>query len=316
MINRTAKKVLLIEENLAEGLLIREMFHQQGPYAFELKVVRTLKDGVKHLAGFAIDVVLIDLSNSQAHEMARMVRSVAPHVSLVLLSSLQDEALAMAAMQDGVQDYLIKDQLHPRELMRALRSSVERKKIQESLFKEQERAQVTLDCIADGVICTDFHGNISFLNPVAERMTGFTLEEAIGKPMGESFKIIDAITRETAPNPMAKAAKLNKVGALPVNCILISRDGHEVFIEDSVAPIHDRFGMVDGSVLVFRDVTVARALAARVARSLNTTFSPACPIACSSTTVLGRPLRRQIVTHACSPCSFSIWMDSSTSMIL
>ncbi len=267
MIDRTAKSVLLIEDNPAEGLLLREMFNHQGPYAFELKVVGNLRDAIKHLAKFHIDIVLLDLklANSRSQQAARMVRTAAPGVSIVLLSALKDEALAIESMQDGVQDYLIKDQLQPRELMRALRNSVERRAIQESLFQEKERAQVTLNCIADGVICTDFEGNISFLNPVAERMTGFTLEEAIGRPMGESFRIIDAITRETAPNPMAKAAEENKVGALPTNSILINRDGHELFIEDSVAPIHDRFGLVQGSVLVFRDVTVARALAARVA---------------------------------------------------
>lgn len=267
MIDRTAKKVLLIEDNPADARFIRELFHHQGPYAFVLKVVRSVSDAIKHLAAFPIDVVLIDLglSDSQSQQAARMVRSAAPQVSMVLLASLQDEALAIGAMQDGVHDYLIKDQLQPRELMRALRSSVERRSIQESLFKEKERAQVTLDCIADGVICTDIEGNISFLNPVAERMTGFTLDEAIGRPMGESFRIIDAITREPVLNPMAMVAEHNKVGTLPVNCILISRNGHEVFIEDSVAPIHNRYGLVDGAVLVFRDVTMARALAARVA---------------------------------------------------
>lgn len=267
MINRTAKRVLLIEDNPAEVLLLREMFHHQGPYSFVLKVVGNLRDAIKHLAKFPIDVVLLDLklSNSQGQQAARMVRTAAPGVSIVLLSALKDEALAIESLQDGVQDYLIKDHLQARELMHALRNSVERRAIQESLFQEKERAQVTLNCIADGVICTDFEGNVSFLNPVAERMTGFTLEEAIGRPMGESFRIMDAITRETAPNPMALAVEQNKVGALPANCILINRDGHEIFIEDSVAPIHDRFGLVQGSVLVFRDVTMARALAARVA---------------------------------------------------
>ena len=267
MINRTAKRVLLIEDDPAGVLLLREMFNHQGPYAFALKVVHDLKGAIKHLAGFPIDVVLLDLGLSKAQEqqVTRMIRYAAPRVSIVLLSSLQDEAVAIQAMHEGVQDYLIKDQLQPRELMRALRNSVERKNIEESLFNEKERAQVTLNSIADGVICTDLEGNVSFLNPVAERMTGFILEKAIGRPIGESFKILDAITREPVLNPMAMAAEHNKIGTLPVNCILIGRDGHEVFIEDSVAPIHNRYGLVDGSVLVFRDVTMARALAARVA---------------------------------------------------
>jgi len=142
---------------------------------------------------------------------------------------------------------------------------VERKTIEESLFSEKERAQVTLNSIADAVICTDPEGNISFLNPSAERMTGWPLHEAVGRPLGETFRIIDATTREPAVDPITKSAAGDNVGEIPANCVLIQRDGREIFIEDSVATIYDRGGKVDGSVLVFRDVSAARVLAARVA---------------------------------------------------
>ena len=77
-------------------------------------------------------------------------------------------------------------------LMRALLNSTARKTFDEALFLEKERAQVTLDCIGDAVICTDSSGNITFLNPVAERMTGWTLKDAAGRPMSETFRIVDA----------------------------------------------------------------------------------------------------------------------------
>jgi PAS domain-containing protein len=102
--------------------------------------------------------------------------------------------MALRAMHGSVQDYLVKGQIEPHELMRAMRNSVARKILEETLFNEKNRAQITLECIGDAVICTDLAGNISFLNPVAERMTGWSLMETVGRPLTESFRIIDAST--------------------------------------------------------------------------------------------------------------------------
>jgi diguanylate cyclase (GGDEF)-like protein/PAS domain S-box-containing protein len=228
-----------------------------------------MTDAEKHLAEHAVDMILLDLGLPDAPglEAVRRARAAAPHAPMVVLSGLDDESVALLALHEGAQDYLIKGQIEPRELMRVLRYAVEHKIIEEKLFAEKERAQVTLDCIGDAVICTDIKGNITFLNPVAERLTGWTLAESAGKPMAEAFKIVDAATRKTTPDPMDKSVVQNRAGKLPPNCILIRRDGREVFIEDSVAPIHDREGKVTGSVLVFRDVSAARALAAQIAHS-------------------------------------------------
>jgi len=267
MTKRRAKSVLLIEANPADALVIRTMFNHQGLYAFKLSIVACLENALIHLASQPVDVILLDVGayGTSGQEVVRTIRTAAPRVSIVLLSELEDEAMAIQAMQDGTQDYLVKGQMEPHELMRALRNAVERKTIEESLFSEKERAQVTLNSIADAVICTDPEGNISFLNPSAERMTGWPLHEAVGRPLGETFRIIDATTREPAVDPITKSAAGDNVGEIPANCVLIQRDGREIFIEDSVATIYDRGGKVDGSVLVFRDVSAARVLAARVA---------------------------------------------------
>jgi PAS domain-containing protein len=84
---------------------------------------------------------------------------------------LDDESLAAQALQEGAQDYLLKGQIDARGLHRSLRYAMERKTMEEALFAEKERAQVTLNCIGDAVVCTDISGNITFLNPVAETMT-------------------------------------------------------------------------------------------------------------------------------------------------
>jgi diguanylate cyclase (GGDEF)-like protein/PAS domain S-box-containing protein len=147
------------------------------------------------------------------------------------------------------------------------RSHDERKIVEDELFREKERAQVTLDSIGDAVACTDYGGNISFFNLVAERMTGWSRQEAIGRPMAEVLNILNATSRERIPNLMEMAVDHNRSMHLPPKSVLIRRDGFEIPIEDSVAPIRDRAGQPTGAVIVFRDVSVARALALQVAHA-------------------------------------------------
>jgi diguanylate cyclase (GGDEF)-like protein/PAS domain S-box-containing protein len=168
--------------------------------------------------------------------------------------------LAKEAVSRGAQDYLVAAHLDTYSLQRALRNAVERKGIEDALFVEKERAVVTLDSIGDAVLCTNIFGNITYLNVVAEKMTGWLRAEATGKPLGEVFRIIDGGTRQTARDPMEMAVKLNKTVGLTPNCVLIRRDGYESAIEDSAAPIHDRSGRVIGAVIVFHDVSAARAM--------------------------------------------------------
>jgi diguanylate cyclase (GGDEF)-like protein/PAS domain S-box-containing protein len=268
MIHRPTKTVLLIENDPEEARLVQEMFNNQGAYSFALTRVESLADAEAYLSGRSVGVVLLDLGCSPSglgFEAILRTHAAARGASIVLLVCPKDETIAMRAMEGGVQDYLIKGHIESHELMRAMRNSVARKILEETLFNEKNRAQITLECIGDAVICTDLAGNISFLNPVAERMTGWSLKDAAGKPLGECFRIMDATTGGMAADPTTQAIGQGRLTHLPVNCLLTSREGRQVFIEDSVAPIRDGSGLPSGSVLVFRDVTAARALAEQVA---------------------------------------------------
>jgi diguanylate cyclase (GGDEF)-like protein/PAS domain S-box-containing protein len=140
-----------------------------------------------------------------------------------------------------------------------------RKATEAALFAEQERARVTLNSIGDAVLTTDMAGNITYLNVVAEKMTGWAQEEAAGRPLAEVFHIVDHLTRQAAQNPAEMALAENKTVGMAAGVVLIRRDGSEVGIEDSAAPIHDRDGKVSGAVLVFHDVTRSRELAEKMA---------------------------------------------------
>ena len=148
---------------------------------------------------------------------------------------------------------------------------------EEALFEEKERAQVTLNSIGDAVLTTDLAGKVTYLNQVAEGMTGWSRKAALGRPLSEVFKIIDGKTRVVGTNPAQRAIKEDQIVGLAANSVLIRRDGLETAIEDSSAPIHNRKGHVIGAVLVFHDVSESRAVALRMAHLAQHDFLTGLP---------------------------------------
>ncbi len=148
---------------------------------------------------------------------------------------------------------------------------------QERLFEEKERAQVTLNSIGDGVITTDTLGNVTYLNRVAEEMTGWPWQEASGRPLSEVFSVIDGTTRQPAPNLAEQAAQQDEIVSLDTHRVLVRRDGHEAGIEDSAATIHDRQGRAVGAVLVFHDVSDSRATALKMSYQAQHDFLTGLP---------------------------------------
>jgi len=169
------RKLLLVEDNLGDARVLREMFNEEGVQITELTHVESLSEAEKHLADHSVDITLLDLGlpDAQGLEAVRRVHAAAPRVPLVVLTGLDDESMALQSLQEGAQDYLIKGQIESRGLLRAIRYAIERKIMEEVLFAEKEQAQVTLSSIGDPVVSTDISGNMTFLNLVAERMTGW-----------------------------------------------------------------------------------------------------------------------------------------------
>ena len=123
------------------------------------------------------------------------------------------------------------------------------------LRESQEHLSATLRSIGDGVIACDASGNVVFLNEMAEKFTGWSTADALGRPIGEVFRIIHAETRQEAEIPVGRALRENRIIGLANHTALIARDGTELQIADSCAPIHTAEGALLGAVLVFRDVT-------------------------------------------------------------
>jgi diguanylate cyclase (GGDEF)-like protein/PAS domain S-box-containing protein len=136
----------------------------------------------------------------------------------------------------------------------------ERRLYEEALFKEKESAQITLQSIGDGVITTDARSHVEYLNPVAEQLTGWRLDDAQGRPIDEIFRGFHEETCEPLENPLSVAIRRARAIKSVRPTLLIRRDGNELYIESCASPIRDGSGAISGGVLVFHDVSESREL--------------------------------------------------------
>jgi diguanylate cyclase (GGDEF)-like protein/PAS domain S-box-containing protein len=140
----------------------------------------------------------------------------------------------------------------------------ERKLYEEALFREKESAQITLQSIGDGVVTTDAEARVQYLNPVASELTGWRLDDAVGRNIDEIFRGFHEETCEPIENPVGVAMRRNRPIKSVRPALLIRRDGNELYIESTAAPIRDPLGSVTGGVLVFHDVSESRELNRRL----------------------------------------------------
>jgi len=134
------------------------------------------------------------------------------------------------------------------------------KAVETALAVEKEKLRVTLESIGDGVISADAHGIVTFMNPMAEEMTGWAAVQAIGKPIGEVFVVVDEATGEKVRDPVGEALKGERQYYLDEDAVLVTRMGERRAVRDSAAPVRTPDGELLGAVLVFQDVTRAREL--------------------------------------------------------
>jgi PAS domain S-box-containing protein len=177
-------------------------------------------------------------------------------------SDEEDKQLRSAALKN-VEGILIARQRAERELL-ATKEALEQQT--QELLQQREWFEVTLASIGDAVITTDVDGYVSFLNPVAETMTGWKHHEAFGQPVATVFRIVNEETRQPAEDPIRKVLATGRTVGLANHTALIARDGTQISIEDSAAPIRDARGAIAGAVIVFHDVTQRR-LAERALRA-------------------------------------------------
>src|SRR3984893_551741 len=235
--------------------------------ALTIECVDRLSDATQRLTlNDSIDAVIMDwdLPTTKGFETLLVLMGAAPHLPIIILGDDPNLLQQMNLVEHGAQDYLLKRRLDADTLIGMVHSAIERKSREGILFCDRERAQVTLNSIGDAVLSTDGNWRITFLNPVAEKLIGWTNAEAAGRQLTDVFQVINATTRERVVPSLEFEVEKGRTMILPPNCVLVRRDGHESPIEDSAAPIHDRGGHIAGMVVVFHDVSEAHAMAQRM----------------------------------------------------
>ena len=263
--------ILLIQDHVSAAKEVQKLLLSSGDASIKIDWVRSCSAALERLQDDGngrerVAAIFVDMFLSDSRGIATFDKlySAAPDIPILILSALRDEETAKLAVQHGAQDYFVKSRLDGYAVAKALRNMIERAAILEALFEAKERAQVTLDSIGDAVISTDAHGRVTYVNAVAEALTGWSRVACMGRALSDVFRIVNVDSREVAEDPLALAIREDRAVNLTPNSVLISHDGGETHIEDSAAPIHDRRGMVTGAVIVFRDVTAARALSLRM----------------------------------------------------
>ena len=184
---------------------------------------------------------------------------------IVYLTSYSDDATLARATLTGAYGYLLKP-FQDRDLRTAIEVALQKRELERQLSERERWFATTLKSIGDAVIATDVEQRITFMNVVAEHVTGWTSSDAVGKPLGEVMRLVDETTGGPVRSPLEHALQEGFTVELPL-ALLSPKHGGQRSIADSAAPIVDDAGNTLGGVVVFRDVTQQRHLEARVARS-------------------------------------------------
>lgn len=264
--NPIPHNILLISD-AADAGTVRDALLKNSEGLFDVHWVRSRADGLARLTrtafpNLAAVLAELELPDSSGLDTFAQLHRAAPQIPLLILTDTQHEAVARIAMRQGAHDYFLKGHRDDWLLAKALHTIIERHAFATLLIDEQDRARAALDAIGDAVISTDLDLRVTYLNSVAEKMTGWKRHEAHGQRVDEVFRGIDGATGEQVREAMELAMRDQAVTAFdPV------ADGEvsgELALEDSAVPIYNRQGEVIGALMIFRDMGTSRTLSNRL----------------------------------------------------
>jgi PAS domain S-box-containing protein len=249
--------ILVVEDERIVAEDIRSSLNRLG---YKVSGIASTADEAIRKAGEMIpDLVLMDImlqGNLDGVDAAAHIRSYF-NIPIVYLTAYADNATLQRAKQTEPYGYLLKP-IEVRELHSAIETALYKHGMEKKLKESERWLATTLRSIGDAVIATDAKGRIRYMNPVSEALTGWKQAEAQGRDLTDVFRILHEETRRPAENPAARAVREGIVIGLLDHTWLVSRDGNEIPIDDSAAPIRDDHGTIVGSVLVFRDISERR----------------------------------------------------------
>jgi len=237
---------------------------------FEVEWVTELSTGIERLGHGDVKAIVLDLdlSGSQGAESLKLLFQSALSVPILILSGSETEEMAKQAVRLGAQDYLLRGQADGYRLRRTVRLMIQHRAVYEAAL-ENEIANATLNSLGEAVLRTDKDGNVTFINRLAEDLTGWLQVEAFGCPVTEVLHLIDSTTGAAVDSAVVAAMeekRTSRAAPSTLNCTLVRRDGVECGIESRVTVVDDQAGNLIGAVILFRDVSASRAASLELSR--------------------------------------------------
>jgi diguanylate cyclase (GGDEF)-like protein/PAS domain S-box-containing protein len=268
-INESEDCVLLIGSAAADAARILSELGSTTIDGFCVEWVTNISAGIERLHAGGIGAVVLDISQRGSNGVEEFDRifQAAPHVPILILSDADVEEMAKTAIRRGACGYLVKEQADGYRLSRTVREMMNRY-LPGNIARENDSASNMLDAIEEAVLRTDVHGNVKYLNRAGEAATGWKRGEAYGRPVAEVLKLVErsrADAGEIVPVAEKQEAKMVlEMAETCVNCVLVRRDGRELGVDCKVTLVRDEHENVTGSVVAFRDVSMARATAVQM----------------------------------------------------
>jgi diguanylate cyclase (GGDEF)-like protein/PAS domain S-box-containing protein len=266
--------VLLIEADpqVAAGILAE--LNSTTEERFHVEWVTELSSGIERLSKGGVGAVVLDLTLPDSHgvETFDKLFHAASRVPILILSEADAEEMARQAVQRGAHDYVVKNPSIGYRLRRVVSTMFDRRAAEavvKALVLQNEVSKLTLDAIEEAVLRTDTNGNVTYLNRMAESLTGWRQGAALGRPVSNVLRIIDGVGTSTTGEALENLKDEDRTATPTANsstCILVRRDGVEFGIEKTVTLIHEQDGIVTGSVVAFHDVSAARAKSLEMSR--------------------------------------------------
>lgn len=247
-------KILIVEDEGIEALDIQSRLINLGYPAPE--IAYSGEEAILKAKEICPDLVLMDIMLNGEIDGIAAAEQIHDRldVPVVYLTAYADDETLRRAKVTGPFGYIVKP-FKERELRVTIDVALYKHTMERKLKESEKWLATTIKSIGDAIVATDKDGLIVFMNPIAENLMGWKMEEAVNTRLTKIFNIINRSTRQPVENPVDKVIQVGSIVGLANHTILITRDGNEIPIDDSAAPIKDDKGNITGVVLVFRDVT-------------------------------------------------------------
>jgi two-component system, NarL family, sensor histidine kinase UhpB len=252
--NNKVLKILLVEDNPGDALLLDEMLKEVDNTHFQLSHTTRLDEGLKYLLKDSFDLLLLDLGlpDSQGIDTFTIMNQHAPELPIIILTGLEDEKFAINAVGTGAQDYLVKGQVDSRLLVRSIKYAIERKRIEEALRKSEEKYRNIVETAQSGILLTDSKGNISYVNSRMANMLGYTVQKLLGQDL---FHLVDEEGQEKAETYLKRRGEgINEITEFK----FIRKDGSDLWALISSNPLFNQKEQYIGALGVVTDITARK----------------------------------------------------------